>query len=406
MSKRIKLSSIIQDDKNFNAHSDSGMALLEKSVDKVGIIESITVSADDKVISGNARHEVISKKFNGTDAIVVETDGTKPVILKRTDINSNTQEFHEAALLANTVAKHNITLDFDIIQEVAIDQYGIDVAELGVEMPIEDIKEAEDDNYEIPDHIETNIVEGDLIEIGPHKLLCGSSTKVDTWDKLMGGELADLVLTDPPYNVDYTGKTKDSLTIQNDKQEDGVFYQFLYEFYTALGAFTKRGGVWYVWHSDSEGANFRKAMKESGIPVRQCLIWVKNSMIMGRQDYHWQHEPCLYGWKEGASHGWYSDRKQTTILNFDKPNRNAEHPTMKPVELIAYQMGNSSKQGDIVADGFGGSGTTMVAAHQMNRVCRMMEIDPKYCQVIVDRMAKLDPNLTIKVNGIIINAEA
>ena len=273
-------------------------------------------------------------------------------------------------------------------------EWGLDIPDFN-----DKVLEAEEDDYDMPDTIETDIVLGDLFEIGQHRLLCGSSTEADTWAKLMGEHSADIVVTDPPYNVDYTGKTKDALKIENDKKEDGDFYQFLYDFYTALGSYTKAGGAWYVWHADSEGANFRRAMSDAGIMVKQCLIWVKNSMVMGRQDYHWQHEPCLYGWKEGAAHGWYSDRKQTTVLNFDRPTRNAEHPTMKPIPLIAYQLGNSSKQGDIVADGFLGSGTTMVAAHQLNRKCYGMELDPKYCQVIVDRMLKLDPSLEIKKNG-------
>lgn len=275
------------------------------------------------------------------------------------------------------------------------------VTDWGLEIPDFAIKaEASEDDYEVPDEIQTDIVLGDLFEIGDHRLLCGDSTQTDTFGTLFGDQFADLVVTDPPYNVAYEGKTKEKLKISNDKQTDGDFYQFLYDFYTSLGSYTKSGGAWYVWHADSEGANFRKAMSDSGIMVKQCLIWVKNSMVMGRQDYHWQHEPCLYGWKEGAAHGWYSDRKQTTVLNFDRPQRNAEHPTMKPVPLIAYQIGNSSKHGDIVADGFGGSGTTMVASHQMGRKCYMVEFDPKYCQVIVDRMRKLDPSIKIKRNGI------
>jgi len=259
--------------------------------------------------------------------------------------------------------------------------------------------EAEEDDFEIPDEIQTDIVLGDLFEIGQHRLLCGDSTQTDTFKALFGEQLADLVVTDPPYNVAYEGKTKNKLTIENDSMGDGDFYQFLYDFYTALGSYTKPGGAWYVWHADSEGANFRKAMSDAGIMVKQCLIWVKNSMVMGRQDYQWKHEPCLYGWKEGAAHGWYSDRKQTTVLEFDRPSRNAEHPTMKPIPLFAYQIGNSSKQGDIVADGFGGSGTTMVACHQMGRKAYLVEFDPKYCQVIIDRMRKLDPSLVIKKNG-------
>lgn len=258
---------------------------------------------------------------------------------------------------------------------------------------------AEDDGYDMDDNIGVDVVPGDLIEIGQHRLMVASSTEVDNWEKVMNGQLGDLVITDPPYNVNYTGKTKDSLTIDNDSMGDGDFYQFLYDFYTALGSFTKPGGAWYVWHADSEGANFRQAMKDAGIMVKQCLIWVKNSMVMGRQDYQWQHEPCLYGWKEGAAHGWYSDRKQTTILNFDRPSRNTEHPTMKPIPLIGYQVQNSSKEGDLVCDGFLGSGTTMVASHQLGRRCYGMELDPKYAQVIIDRMHKLDDSLEIKING-------
>lgn len=270
----------------------------------------------------------------------------------------------------------------------------------GVDVPFfEEKQEAKEDDYEIPNQIKTDIVLGDLFEIGPHRLLCGDSTQTDTFKALFGQQLADLVVTDPPYNVAYEGKTKKKLTIENDSMGDGDFYKFLYDFYTALGSYTKPGGAWYVWHADSEGANFRKAMADSGIMVKQCLIWVKQTMVMGRQDYQWKHEPCLYGWKEGAAHGWYSDRKQTTVLEFDRPFRNAEHPTMKPISLFAYQIGNSSKQGDIVADGFGGSGTTMVACHQINRKAYLVEFDPKYCQVIIDRMLQLDPSLTILRNG-------
>lgn len=281
--------------------------------------------------------------------------------------------------------------DWDVDQ---LEDWGLDIPQQFKVEP-----EATEDDYEIPDEIETGIVLGDLFEIGEHRLLCGDSTQTETFEKLFAGHMADLVVTDPPYNVAYEGKTKKKLTIDNDQQSDGDFYQFLYDFYTALGAYTKAGGSWYVWYADSEGTNFRRAMTDSGIMVKQCLIWVKNSMVMGRQDYQWQHEPCIYGWKEGAAHGWYSDRKQTTILNFDRPQRNAEHPTMKPIPLFAYQIGNSSKQGDIVADGFGGSGTTMVACHQMNRKGYLVEYDPKYCQVIIDRMRKLDPSIKILKNG-------
>jgi site-specific DNA-methyltransferase (adenine-specific) len=276
------------------------------------------------------------------------------------------------------------------------------LADWGLDIPSQfEVKaEAEEDDFDVPEGgIETDIVLGDLFEIGQHRLLCGDSTQTDTFKALFGEQLADLVVTDPPYNVAYEGGTKEKLKIQNDNMKDGDFYQFLYDFYTALGSYTKAGGAWYIWHASSEIINFAKAFVDAGFLLKQQLIWVKNQIVMGRQDYQWKHEPCLYGWKEGAAHGWYSDRKQSTIMEFDKPLRNAEHPTMKPIPLFAYQIGNSSKQGDIVADGFGGSGTTMVACHQMNRKAYLVEFDPKYCQVIIDRMRKLDPSITIKKNG-------
>lgn len=273
-------------------------------------------------------------------------------------------------------------------------EWGLDIPQQFMVEP-----EATEDDYEIPDVIETDIVLGDLFEIGEHRLLCGDSTQTDTFEKLFAGQLADLVVTDPPYNVSYEGGTKEKLTIKNDSMGNDDFYKFLYDFYTALTTVVKKGGGIYVWHASSEVVNFAKAMIDAGWLLKQQLIWVKNTMVMGRQDYQWKHEPCLYGWLPGDSHNWYSDRKQTTVIEFDRPSRNAEHPTMKPIPLFAYQIGNSSKQGDIVADGFGGSGTTMVACHQMQRKAYLVEFDPKYCQVIIDRMRKLDPSIKILKNG-------
>ena len=199
----------------------------------------------------------------------------------------------------------------------------------------------------------------------------------------------DMLLTDPPYNVEYTGKTKDALTIVNDKQNDEQFRAFLTDAFMAAYETMKPGAVFYIWHAESEGLNFRAACKAAGLEVRQCLIWNKNSMAMGRQDYQWKHEPCLYGWKEGAGHLWASDRKQTTVLNFDRPTRSKEHPTMKPVKLFDYQIQNNTKGGDCVLDLFGGSGTTLIACEQNGRTAYLMELDPKYCDVIIDRWEAL-----------------
>ena len=394
--KKVKVKDLIELDINPRKISEAKKQKLIESLEKFNLAEIPAVNTDMQIIGGNQRVSALMMVGRGEEEIDVRVPNRK--LTKK--------EVKEYAIISNT---HAGEFDFEILEEWFVED--VNIEEIGFEIPGWDdwqtqldkelVGGVQDDDFDVPvGGSETDIVEGDIFEIGQHRLLCGSSTQVDTWKRLMGQELADLVITDPPYNVDYTGKTKKALKIKGDKVTDGDFYQFLYDFYTALGGYTKAGGAWYVWHADSEGANFRRAMADAGIAVRQCLIWVKNTMVMGRQDYHWKHEPCLYGWKEGAAHGWYNDRKQTTVLNFERPQRNAEHPTMKPIPLIAYQMGNSSKAGDIVADGFGGSGTTMVAAHQTDRRCRMMELDPRYCQVIVDRMRKLEPGIKVLKNGI------
>jgi DNA modification methylase len=383
--KLYPLSKIKPNPKNPRIIKDDKFAKLVKSLKdfpEMATVRPIVCNTDMVILGGNMRYKAMKEA------------GWKEVPVEVVDWPQDKQD--------EFVIKDNVSGGEWDWEQLANEWDADKLDEWGLEVPDFEATqlEVEEDDYEIPDEIQTDIVLGDLFEIGQHRLLCGDSTQTDTFKRLFGEELADLVVTDPPYNVAYEGKTKAKLTIENDSMADGDFYQFLYDFYTALGSYTKAGGAWYVWHADSEGANFRKAMADSGIMVKQCLIWVKQTMVMGRQDYQWKHEPCLYGWKEGAAHGWYSDRKQTTVLEFDRPSRNAEHPTMKPVPLIAYQIGNSSKQGDIVADGFGGSGTTMVACHQMGRRARMVECDPKYCQVIIDRMLKLDPSLDVKRNGL------
>jgi DNA modification methylase len=292
--------------------------------------------------------------------------------------------------------------DWDMIanewDENELNEWGLDIPNFEGDMVELD---AVEDDFDAPEGgLETDIVLGDLFEIGEHRLLCGDSTQTDTFEKLMQGEMADMVVTDPPYNVNYEGSN--GLKIENDNMSKSDFYQFLYDFYVACNSALKSGGAWYVWHADLEGMNFRKAFQDAGIKLSSTLIWNKNALVMGRSDYHWKHEPCLYGWKEGASHNWYSDRKQTTVIEWDKPLRNGEHPTMKPIGLFAYQIENSSKIGDIVIDAFGGSGTTMVACEQIKRKARVIEYDPKYCQVIIDRMKNLDSSLVIKKNGKVI----
>lgn len=252
------------------------------------------------------------------------------------------------------------------------------------------VPQTEEEGLTDPDDVPTAPKEpttqlGDLYVLGNHRLICGDARNPVDVARLFGEAQIDLLLTDPPYNVNYEGGTKEKLTIENDQMGDDDFRTFLYEFLNLAFENMNPGAPFYIWHADSEGFNFRAAVKDCGQTVKQCLIWNKSSLVMGRQDYQWKHEPCLYGWKEGAAHTWYSDRKQTTVLDFDKPSRNGDHPTMKPVELFRYQMTNSSKTGDVVYDPFLGSGTTIIAAEQLSRSCYGMELDPKYCDVIVKR---------------------
>jgi site-specific DNA-methyltransferase (adenine-specific) len=363
-------------------------------------IRPIVVNKDGIILGGNMRFKACLEA------------GIKEPPYKVVDL---TEEQQKEFLIKDNVSGGE--WDWDALQE----SFNIDLLDnWGLDIPKEKIKELEcqEDDYIVELPKEPITVMGDIYEIGNHKLICGDSTQTDTFKKLMNEEFADLVVTDPPYNVAYEGKTKEALTIKNDSMGNDDFYKFLYDFYSSQNAFVKKGGCWYVWHADSEGMNFRKAMLDAGILLKQNLIWIKNTFVMGRQDYQWKHEPCLegvnvddyedlkdyepclYGWKEGGSHFWKGGRKQSTILEFDKPSRNGEHPTMKPIMLFGKLIINSSKQGDIICDAFGGSGTTMVACQQTNRKARLVEFDPKYCDVIVDRMKKLDQSLVIKRNGI------
>ena len=259
-------------------------------------------------------------------------------------------------------------------------------------------RSVEDDSFnEDEDIVEARCKLGDVWEMGNHRLICGDSTRKTVLDELMRDDMADMYLTDPPYNVDYTGKTKDAMKIENDSMEDAAFRSFLTDCFITANSSMSPGAPFYIWHADSEGYNFRYAVKACGWLLKQCLIWNKSSMTMGRQDYQWKHEPCLYGWKPGAAHNWYAGRSEVTVIDFDRPNRNGEHPTMKPLGLFSYLINNSSKVGDVVLDSFGGSGTTLIACEQLGRKCRMIELDPHYCDVIIARWEKFTGNKAVKL---------
>ncbi len=277
----------------------------------------------------------------------------------------------------------------------------LQLQEWGLEgFPFDEVElDAVEDDYTEPDSMKVDVVLGDLIEIGEHRLLCGDSTDSDQVAKLMDGEFFDMIVTDPPYNVNYTGKTKKALKIENDKMSDENFKEFLYNHFVSISLFSKKGAVSYIFQPDKQIHNFLNAFIDAGNKYSGLLIWNKNNMVMSQGDYHSKHETIIYGWKEGSAHNWYNDRKQVSVLNFDRPKRNEEHPTMKPIELLSYLINNNSNHNCLIGDGFLGSGSTMVAAHQLKRKCYGMELDPKYCQVIIDRMMKLDGALKVKING-------
>lgn len=266
----------------------------------------------------------------------------------------------------------------------------------------EDQKKAEDDEFdEDTEKIPQRCKECELWQLGKHRLMCGDSTDSEQVKFLMGGQVVNLYLTDPPYNVGYgyDGYRKDGLVVLNDKMDNDKFEEFLTNAFNAANSNMEKGASFYIFHSDGYSYWFRKALINTvDLELRENLVWVKNSMVLGRQDYQWRHEPCLYGWKKGASHNWFSDRKQTTVLEFDRPTKSIEHPTMKPIPLFAYLIQNSSQENWNVYDSFGGSGTTLIAAEQLNRNAFLMELDPHYCDVIIARWEKLTGEKAVKID--------
>jgi len=366
---------------NSRTHSEEQVAQIAASIREFGFNNPVLIDKDDTIIAGHGRIQA-ARKLRLAEVPCVRLEHLTETQRKAYIIADN-----RLALNAGW-NEELLTIELnDLLADgFALDILGFDSDELKRLLdpitPTEGLTD-EDAVPEVPEEPKTRL--GDIYQLGRHRLMCGDSTSIDDLEKLCNGQQVDMWLTDPPYNVAYEGKTKDALTIKNDSMDNDQFRQFLRDSYTAADMVMKPGAVFYIWHADSEGYNFRGAAKDAGWTVRQCLIWKKSTMVMGRQDYHWKHEPCLYGWKDGAGHLWAADRKQTTILEFDKPSRNGEHPTMKPVGLFEYQMLNNTKGGDIVLDSFGGSGTTIIAAEKNGRVGYLMELDPKYCDVIVKR---------------------
>lgn len=357
---------------------------LRESLEKFNLAEIPAINTDDIIIAGHQRIIVLMEIGRGEELIDVR-------VPNRT---LTEQEFKEYNIRSNVQTGE---WDLDILNSIFADvdllSFGLNVDEIIVPddtLP-DHLQNESEPEFDPEPPVEPISKVGDVYEFRSlqkklvHRMICGDSTLPEVYATLLNNEKFRLVVTDPPYNIDYQGATKDKLKIMNDNMSSSDFYTFLFEFYKSCFDYADAGAPIYVFHADSEGVNFRSAFKDSGYKLSQCLIWVKNSLVMGRQDYHWKHEPILYGWKEGAAHLWDSDRTQTTVLEFPKPLQNKEHPTMKPLEMINYLIKNSSLQRDIVGDSFSGSGTTLISCEQTWRQARVIELDPRFVDVGVRR---------------------
>ena len=371
----MKIEDLKQDKRNYRKHNKRNLDLIKKSVAEVGLGRSVVIDKENEIICGNG---LVSTLDKNTPVRIVETDGSELVVVKRTDLATDDNKRKQLAVMDNS-ASDSSEFDLELLQA----DFDIDtLQDWGIDADFSMEEEKEVVEVDIPEVTETRCKTGDIWKLGNHRLMCGDSTVLTDVEKLMDGEKADLFLTDPPYNVNYEGKTKDKLKIQNDKMGNDTFREFLKDAFSNANAVMKDGAVFYIWHADSEGYNFRGACIDAGWNVRQCLIWNKNTIVLG-----------------GAGHLWSSDRKQSTVIDYDKPARSAEHPTMKPVGLFDYCMKNNTKGSDIVLDLFGGSGTTLIAAEQDGRRARVMELDPHYCDVILTRWENLTGNKAELVNG-------
>ena len=366
--------------RNARTHSEAQVAQIAASIKEFGFLNPIIVSEDNTVLCGHGRLYAAQKL------------GLKKVpCIKEKHL---TEAQKKAYIIADNKLSLNAGWDNELLAvEIAdlqgegfdIDFLGFDdkeVADLFANSTKSDVK---DDEYNLTEALEKAafVQRGDIWTVGKHRLMCGDATSAEDVSALMSGNKANLILTDPPYGVSF--KSSSGLTIQNDSVKGEDFYNFLFAAIKNMADVCEKGASAYVFHADTEGLNFRRAFVDAGFHLAGCCIWVKDSLVLGRSDYQWQHEPILYGFLQNGKHKWYSDRKQTTIWNFAKPKRNANHPTSKPLDLLGYPIGNSSKAGDIVLDTFGGSGSTLMACDQLDRVCYTMELDEKYASVILRR---------------------
>ena len=362
--------------------NDGAVDSLAKIIRELGFRNPLLLNRDHVIIEGHTRWEACKRLGMEEVPCIVEEDLTpeQEQALRIADNKvAEIAEWDEDKLKVELKLLQNAGFDLSVL---AFQDDELDSLLAG-----DAVTPGETDENAVPEVPEVaDSKAGEVYVLGGHRLLCGDSTKAEDVKKLVGAESVDLWLTDPPYNVAYEGS--DGQTIMNDSMEDTKFREFLRAAFGHAEKALKPGAPFYIFHADSEGYNFRGACHDVGLRVRQCLVWKKNALVLGRQDYQWIHEPCLYGWKEGAGHGWYGDRSQTTVLEYAKPKKNDVHPTMKPVEMLVYLLRNSSQRGNVVLDTFGGSGSTLIACEETGRVCRTMELDPKYCDVIRRRWAE------------------
>ena len=371
----------IKEYENNPRNNDNAVEYVARSIKDFGFKMPIIIDKNNVIVAGHTRYKA-AKELNLTEVpCIVADDLTDEQIKAFRLVDNKSAELAEWNL-------ELLNIELENIHDIDMNLYNFELSEL--------LDNVIEDDYEIELPEEPKTKHGDIYKLGNHYLMCGDSTKESDVAKLMNNNKADLFLTDPPYNVALGNhdtpetarqrhRRTDGLIIMNDKMSDNDFLDFLTKCFSIAKDNMKDGASFYIWHADNESLTFRQALKNSGLELRQTLIWNKNAITLGRQDYQWKHEPCLYGWKDGASHSWFSDRSQPTVLDFKKPSKSEDHPTMKPIELFAYQIKNSSKVNDIILDTFGGSGTSIIACEQLNRICFTMELDPRYCDVIVDR---------------------
>lgn len=376
----VPISKLVPYINNARTHSPEQILKLRSSLREFGFINPVIIDRDYGVIAGHGR--IAAAKEEGiTEVPCVFADHLTEAQKKAYIIADN-----RMAMDAGW-DEELLRVEIESLQAADFDPLltGFDADELSDLFSDGSEKDVQDDDFDLSAALEkASFVErGDVWTVGRHRLVCGDATDEDDVTLLMNGKRANLLLTDPPYGVSF--KSASGLTIQNDSMKDEEFYQFLLSAFQRMADHLEKGGSAYVFHADTEGLNLRRAFVDAGFHLAGCCIWVKDSLVLGRSDYQWQHEPVLYGFLQNGKHPWFSDRKQTTVWNFAKPKRNANHPTSKPLDLLAYPIGNSTQENAIVVDTFGGSGSTMMVCQQMNRTCFMMELDGKYASVILRR---------------------